>query len=255
LNAIEYQYKFMFDKHFEQIKGFLKRKQSEGKVSEFFHQGKTSWPMDKNRNLVMAQDTAVELGNPKDASLAFLLWITDPEKLHHGKITVIGPDLPKLSGKQASFGKIVMVAGNDFNEDNSFDRYREMELLRYGLPLKGYMMRAVSQYQREWSRVSKEAIDKGFSFQILGGALIDKFLELQYVRAVETIFITASRQDVLELSAIADEAVKIIGAMNKMAADLSFDCDTCEYNEVCDDVSELRNMHAKLKKEAAAANA
>jgi CO dehydrogenase/acetyl-CoA synthase beta subunit len=242
----------MFDKHFVQIKGFLKRKQSEGKVSEFFHQGNIQWPMDKNRNLVMAHDTAVELGNPKDASLAFLLWLNDPAKLQNGKITVIGPDLPQLAGTHASFGKIVMVAGDDFNEDNSFDRYREMELLRYDIPLKGYMMRAVSQYQREWSRVSKEAIDKGFSFKILGGALIDKFLDLGYVRAVETIFITSSRQDVLELSTIADEAVKIIGAMNKMAADLSFDCDTCEYNEVCDDVSELRNMHSKLHKGAAA---
>jgi CO dehydrogenase/acetyl-CoA synthase beta subunit len=249
------KYKAMFDKHFEEIKSFLKRKQDEGKVSEFFHTGKISWPMDKNRNLVMAQDTAVELGNPKDASLAFLLWINDPGKLENGKITVIGPDLPKLSGKQASFGKIVMVAGDDFNEDNSFDRYREMELLRYDVPLKGYMMRAVSQYQREWSRVSKEAIDKGFSFKILGGALIDKFLELKYVRAVEVFFITSSREDVLELCSTADEAVKIIGAMNKMAADLSFDCDTCEYNEVCDDVSELRNMHSKLKKTEAAANA
>jgi CO dehydrogenase/acetyl-CoA synthase beta subunit len=245
----------MFDRHFDEIKLFLARKKNEGKVSEFFHNGRTSWPMDKNRNLVMAQDTAVELGNPKDASLAFLLWINDPGKLQNGRITVIGPDLPKLSGKQSSFGKIVMVAGDDFNEDNSFDRYREMELLRYDVPLKGYMMRAVSQYQREWSRVSKEAINNGFSFRILGGALMDKFLELNYVQAVETIFITSSRQDVLELTTIADEAVKIIGAMNKMATDLSFDCDTCEYNEVCDDVSELRNMHTKLKKTEAAANA
>jgi CO dehydrogenase/acetyl-CoA synthase beta subunit len=165
---------------------------------------------------------------------------------------VVGPDLPQLSGKQVSFGKIVMVAGDDFNEDNSFDRYREMELLRYDIPLKGYMMRAVSQYQREWSRVSREAVDKGFSFHILGGALIDKFIQLEYVKSVEVMFITSSRQDVLELSTTADEAVKIIGAMNKMAADLSFDCDTCEYNDVCDDVSELRSMHSKLKNEKAA---
>jgi CO dehydrogenase/acetyl-CoA synthase beta subunit len=165
---------------------------------------------------------------------------------------VVGPDLPALSGRQASFGKVVLVAGDDFNEDNSFDRYREMELLRYDIPLKGYMMRAVSQYQREWSRVSREAISNGFSFKILGAALLDKFLQLTYVRAAEVMFVTSSREDVIELNEIAEEAVKIIGAMNKMAADLSFDCDTCEYNDVCDDVSELRSMHSKLKKEKAA---
>ncbi len=242
----------MFDKHFEEIQNYLKQKRRDGKVSEYFHHGTTSWPIDKNRNLVMAQDMAVELGHPKDASLAFLLWINDPAKLQNRRITVVGPDLPQLSGKQASFGKIVLAAGDDFNEDNSFDRYRQMELLRYELFLKGYMIRAASQYQREWSRVSKEAIDNGFSLQILGGALADKFLGLPYLKAVEVIFITSSREDVLELAAVADEAVRIIGAMNKMAADLSFDCDTCEYNAVCDDVAELRSMHAKLKKQKAA---
>ena len=203
----------------------------------------------------MAQDTAVELGNPKDASIAFLLWINDPLKLKNGRITVVGPDLPELKGKQASFGKIVIVAGDDFNEDNSFDRFREMELLRYDIHLKGYMMRAVSQFQREWSRVSKEAVDNGFSFQILGGALIDKFMELGYIKAVEVIFVTSGRQDVLELSSIADEAVAIIGAMNKMSADLSFDCGACEYNAVCDNVAELRSMRNALKNRSAPANA
>jgi CO dehydrogenase/acetyl-CoA synthase beta subunit len=245
----------LFDKHLDEIRAYLKRKTDQGKVAEFVHTGKTNWPLERNRNLVMAQDTAVELGNPKDASLAFLFWVNDPAKIHNGRITVIGPDLQQLKGKQACFGKIVIVGGNDFNEDNSFDRYRKMELLRYDIPLKGYMMRAVSQYQREWSRVSKEAIHNGFSFKILGGALIDKFLEFDYVRAIEVIFITSDRQDVLELGAIADEAVKIIGAMNKMAADISFDCDTCEYNEVCDDVAELRSMHTKLKKKGEAASA
>lgn len=245
----------LFDKHFDEIQAYLKRKQCEGQVSEFLHTGKTSWQLDKNRNLVMAQDTAVELGNPKDASLAFLFWVNNPERLSNRRITLIGPDLPQLKGTQASFGKIVIIGGNDFDEENSFDRHREMELLRYDLPLKGYMMRAVSQYQREWSRVSKEAINNGFSFKVLGGALIDKFSELSYVKSVEVIFITSGREDVLQLHSTADEAVKIIGAMNKMAADLSFDCDTCEYNAVCDDVSELRSMHSKLKKGDAAANA
>ena len=59
---------------------------------------------------------------------------------------------------------MVIVGGSDFDEDNTYDRYREMELLRYDIHLKGYMMRGVSQQQREWSRVSKEAINNGFSF-------------------------------------------------------------------------------------------
>jgi CO dehydrogenase/acetyl-CoA synthase beta subunit len=109
----------------------------------------------------------------------------------------------------------------------------------------------VSQYQREWSRISHKALENNFSFRTLGGALIDRFLELDFVRSVEVIFITASREDVLEMQSISNQVLRIIRAMNKMAEELSFDCDTCEFSEVCDDVAELRSMRHTLKKQEA----
>ena len=236
----------LFDPHYKDIQAYLTRKRNQGKVSETLHHGKTAWPSLKNRNLVLRQDTAVELGNPGDASVSFLLWMDDPSLIPHGQITRVGPDLPQAGNKQLSFGRVVIVGGSDFNEENSFDRYREMELLRYDIHLKGYMMRGVSQYQREWSRVSREAIDNGFSLQVLGGAIIDTFSKLNYIRSAEVIFITSSREDVLEMSAISANAMKIIGAMNKMAGEMSFECDTCEYTDVCADVAELRSMRNAL---------
>ncbi|MFZ2632190.1 MAG: hypothetical protein WA081_11790 [Desulfosalsimonadaceae bacterium] len=245
----------LFDKQYKDITAFLDSRRTMGLVSESIHTGQTNWPSEKNRNLVLGQDTAVELGNPKDASTSFLLWVNEPEKIKNGRITLVGPDLPQLSGRQVSFGKIVMVGASDFDADNSYDRYRELELLRYNLHLKGYMMRGVSQQLREWSRVSLEAVKSGFSFKHLGGALMDEFLQIGYVRSVETVFITAGREDVLETKAIADEIFKLISAMNKMAEELSFDCDTCDYNDVCGDVEELRSMRKSLKGRTAAAHA
>lgn len=257
----------LFDKDYNEITAFLDHRRNNGKVSEFFHTTGTGWPSEKNRNLVLGSDTAVELGNPKDASTSFLMWVNEPDKIKNGRITIVGPDLPLLNGKQVSFGKIVIVGasvesfGESFGEasgfdaDNSYDRYREMELLRYDIHLKGYMMRGVSQQQREWSRVSIDAINSGFSFKHLGGALIDQFSQMPYVRAVETIFITSSRQDVLEVKAISDHVTTLISAMNKMADEMSFDCDTCDYNDVCGDVAELRAMRNSLKNKEASAHA
>lgn len=245
----------LFDKHYCDVIAFIDRKRRQGMVSEFAHTAKCNWPSEKNRNLVLGQDTAVELGNPKDASASFLLWVNEPEKVKNGRITVIGPDLPQLNNRQAAFGKVVIVGASDFDADNSYDRYREMELLRYDIHLKGYMMRGVSQQQREWSRVSKEAISNGFSFQMLGGALIDKFLQMPYVRSVETVFITSSKEDVLEMQTISNGVVQLISAMNKMAEEMSFDCDECEYNDVCGDVEELRSMRENLQNKETAASA
>ena len=65
---------------------------------------------------------------------------------------------------------------------------------------------------------------------------------------MEIIFVTRSRADVLEVKEIGEQAGRIIGAMNKMVEELSFDCDSCEYQEVCSDVEELRSMRNSLKK-------
>ncbi len=245
----------LFDKYIQEIRTFLEQKQAEGKVTESVHHGKTDWPLSKNRNLVLRQDTAVELGNPKDASTAFLLWGNTPDKMKNRRITLVGPNLKHMKEKRASFGKIVIVGGNDFNEENNYGRYRELEQVRYDIHLKGYMMRGASQFQREWSRVSKEAVENGFSLNILGGALMDKFLELDFVRSAEVIFITSGKKDVLEMSNISDNVIKIISAMNKMAGEMSFDCDSCEYNDVCSEVAELRSMRRSSINKGATAHA
>ena len=241
----------LFDKQYSEFTAFLDKKRSQGSVSEFSNANGCDWPTEKNRNLVLGQDCAVELGNPKDGSTSFLMWINDPAEIKNGRITVVGPDLPQLKNQKAAFGKVVIVGASDFDEKNSYDRYRELELLRYDIHLKGYMMRGVSQQQREWSRVSVDAVSNGFSFEHLGGALIDQFSQVPYVRSVETIFITSGREDVMKAKTIADDVFKLISAMNKMAEELSFDCDTCDYNDVCGDVTELRNMRNAMAKKTA----
>ena len=238
----------LFDKYHDEITAYLKRKESEGKVSGFCHQGELNWPLSKSGNLVLGQDMAVELGNPKDASTSFLLWTSAPDRVRNGRISVVGPDLPQTKSQQVSFGKIVIVEGADFNAENSYERYRALEKVRYAIHLKGYMMRGTSQFQREWSRVSKAAMADGFSFRILGGALIEKYLDLDFVRAVEVIFITSGRDDVLEMQTVSDQVMRIIGAMNKMAGELSYDCDTCQYTDVCSEVAELRSMRRSRAK-------
>ncbi len=245
----------LFDKHIEQIRQFLESPLENGLKTEYNHAGKTDWPSSNRRALVLANDTGVELGHPRDASTAFLLWTNDLKSVFDHRITIVGPDLPDIADQRISFGRIIIVGGDDFNEANSFERYREMELLRYGIDLDGYMMRGVSQHQREWSRISKNALKNGFSFKVLGGALIEKIAALPYIEATEVIFITQSREAVLEIKTVADGAIRIIGAMNKMAESLSFDCSTCEYRDVCGSVAELRSMRKAIENRKAAVHA
>ena len=245
----------LFDSHIDKINFLLREMREKGKITDNIQQDNVDWPLAGDRDLVMGVDTAVELGHPKEGSMAFLVWANEPTQLKNRRISVIGPELQTLIGKQVPFGKIVLLGGDAFNEDNSYKRYRQLESVRYELRLKGYMMRGVSQYGREWSRVSREAIDAGFSFAVLGNALARRFLEFEFIRSVEVVFITSGLEDIQPFMPIADRALTLISAMNKMMEDVSFDCESCDYSDVCKDVQGLRAMRKSLEKKREAADA
>lgn len=233
----------LFDRAITSLNEYIRIKSGEGKVCEIQHTGtNASWPLGGGRNIVLSEDVGVELGNPRQESVSFVIWTESQNEGRDGIISLIGPDLQTSQGKSLPFGKVVIVGGKGFNEENSYDRYREIENIRYDIDLMGYMLRAVSQYQREWSRVSKEALREGFSLNVFGGALIDKFKEKDYINTVEVIFVTSSREDVKELKEVAKGVGRVVGAMNKMIEETSFDCKTCEYKDVCNEFTDLRKI-------------
>ena len=213
--------------------------------------GAISWPEGERGNIVMQSDTAIELGNPRDESVSFLVWSPHDELIRNGITTVIGPDVSSFSGANLPFGKVVLIGVEGFTDDNCYERHREIEIARYGMNLKGYMIRAVSQYMREWSRISREAIAEGFSLRVLSSALMETYRKLAYVKSVETLFVTSSPADVRSLRPIGERAARLIAAMNKMAQELSFDCSTCDYTDVCSEVDALKSMRQSMKKEGA----
>lgn len=240
----------MFDKEIQEVREFLERKKAEKKLDEIKFRKKIKWPEGGGKNIVLKDDVGIELGSPEAGSVSFILWTDDVSRIRDGKITLVGSDLQKLyknGAKNLPFGKVLLVGVHGFNEENTYERYREMELLRYDVDLKGYMMKAVSQYQREWSRVSIEAMENKFSFSYLGSDLIRRFREKEFVDAVEVVFVTSSREDVMELQDLSSRAGRIVAAMNKMLEEMSFDCSACEFVDVCDEVDILKDMRNSLE--------
>ena len=237
----------LYDTIIDEIIAFRAPKEAAGELKELAFSRDHLWPAAGDRNLVLQSDTAIELGNPANESLSFSIWTENVDAVTDNRITLIGPDIPGSEGSQLPFGKIVLIEGNGFNEDNAYDRVREIDFVRFDISLKGYMMRAASRYMREWSRISKSAVKNGFSFSVLGSALIGELKKIDYIKSVEVIFVTSTDKDVALLKPVASQVDKINNAMSKMLEEMSVDCDECEYNDVCDEVSELRSMHKALK--------
>jgi CO dehydrogenase/acetyl-CoA synthase beta subunit len=209
-----------------------------------------AWPKGGGRNIVLKEDLGLELGSPEKDSVSCLLWTHDLTLVSDGRITLIGDDFPDKTGSSLPFGKVVIAGVEGLTEDNAYDRHKEMDFLRYNLDLKGFMLRAVSQFMREWCRISKEALQANFNAQVLGSALIGLFRAQPFVKAVEVIYCTSSTEDVGRLKEITSPAEKIIGAMNKMAGEMDFECDTCDYQAVCDDATQLKSMRDRLMKKS-----
>ncbi len=205
-----------------------------------------TWPQSEKSGLVLIPNLAVELGSPEVSSVSFQTWTQDASMVNDETITIIGPDISISSEKRLPFGKIIIAEVEGFNENNAADRTREMFLSKFNISLSGFMLKSASNYMAEWCRISKDAVNSNFSFQILGSSLINELKKLDYVRSVEIIFVTSSNEDVNELFEIGNRSVRIVNAMSKMVNEMSYDCGECEFQDICEDADELREIRDNL---------
>ncbi len=224
------------------IDDWLAERKRRGELQRLDGNALPLWPAAGQRSLVIGQDIAVELGHPDDGSVAFLVWSESTDVDRGGRTLLVGPDLPAAGGRRLPFAKVVMIQGRGFDADNISARYRRLEAVRYGIDLRGYMMRAASQVNREWSRVSHAALAEGFNFAILGQALIEAFTAIDFVDRADVLLVTSSRADVMAFRPLADRVTQVIAAMNKMSVEMDLDCGSCAFAPVCDAVDGLRAM-------------
>ena len=196
-------------------------------------------------SVILKEDTCVELGSPSTASCAFLLWTDNLSLINDGRITLIGSDIQESKGKSLPFGQVLIMGGTSLKDEHQ-------TMLEWGQyisdRIEGYMIRSVPQCI--WSRVSKEAARKGFSFETLGRALMGIFKsELPMVEAIEILFVTSSKEDLGELKSIARQVEKIAGDVRRKNSVIEddgsyvcttgLDCRACSDKPICDNIREL----------------
>lgn len=233
----------LFDGFFPELQQYIKELASRGLVKTTPADFNSVWPRDTANHVIFAADTAIELGHPRTESVAFMLITESFGQVTDEQITIIGPDLPEISAKEVPFGKLTLLRCHGLTEENVFEKYNELDMVRIGLRLQDYMLRALPQNMREWSRVSKNGLRAGLSFQILGTELIRDYKKLEYVDDVEVIFITSSAEDIRRLKPTGEKVTRIVDALNQIMADLEFDCAACDFNDICNEIDGLRKMH------------
>ncbi len=231
----------------EEVRQFLDQKRNDDTpCCDSIIPDNIAWPFAERPEIILKRDLALELGSPETASVSFLVWTSDLKRIHDRRLTVIGPDIADAKASGLPLGKIVMVGLEGFDENNAYERNREIYLKKFDLALKGVMLKSASHYMAEWIRINREAKDNGISFSHLAGGLMDNYLALPYVKTVEMIFVTSSKEDVNTLYDMGNRAARTIQAMHKMTNEMSFDCAECEFQDLCEEADELRDLRGKM---------
>jgi CO dehydrogenase/acetyl-CoA synthase beta subunit len=207
-----------------------------------------------NPGVVLRGDTFLELGSPEAGSCAFPLWTDSPSLMKDGMITLIGPDIQESPGASLPFGQVLIAGGEELGEGE----HSALEQSQYvSDQIEGYMIKSTPG--RMWSRVSKDAAAKGFSFESLGRALMAIYKsEVAKVQAMQVVFVTSGGEELQRLDDIAAQVQKISRDIVRQSwlargydileCTLGWDCASCPDKSVCDDIREVISVRKKRKK-------
>ncbi len=199
---------------------------------------------DKN-SVIFLSDTAFELGGNNKPCVSSLAVSSDIE--FSNSVYLLGDDLNKIKA-DSPFGKFVFVQVKEFdNEQDTFNKIKELEALRYHLSVDGFMTRASALNMREQIRVSKKAVKSGITFADYGNTLLQEYLNFSYVKSAEIYFIT-DFNDFEKLNSVAKKISQTTSALNHIFDNVMFDCSTCNLKEICDEVDGLKELHLKTAK-------
>ncbi|MEW5736181.1 MAG: acetyl-CoA decarbonylase/synthase complex subunit alpha/beta [Thermodesulfobacteriota bacterium] len=178
---------------------------------------------------VRKDDLHCQFGGGK-AQCTELVKMAEMNEIEDGKVTVVGPDIAELKvGSSNPLGIFVQVAGREFQPD--FEPILERQIHHLTNYIQGVMH--IGQRDIAWVRVSKQAIEKGFSLKHIGVVLHAK-MHQDFTKIVDKVQVTlfTKKEDVDKLTARAraeykkrDERVE---SMTDESVETFYSCTLCQ---------------------------
>jgi acetyl-CoA synthase len=178
---------------------------------------------------VRGADLYCQAGGGKTQCTEYLK-MAEMNEIEDGKVTVIGPDIPDMEERSAFPLAIYMrVAGREFQEDF------EPILERQTHHLVNYIQGIMHMGQRDiaWVRISKAAVEKGFTLKDIGVVLHAKFHQ-DFGKILDKVEVTlyTKKEDVDKITAEARAAYKgrdeRVETMTDEDVEIFYSCTLCQ---------------------------
>jgi len=178
---------------------------------------------------VRGKDLFAQAGGGKTQNTEYL-EIAEMNEVDDGKVTVIGPDIPDMKeGDVFPMSVFVQVAGREFQKD--FEPILERQIHH----LVNYIQGVMHAGQRDiaWVRVSKAAVEKGFTLKDIGVVLHAK-MHQDFQAIVDKVQVTiyTKKEDVDKITAKARAAYKYrderVDKMTDDDVEIFYSCTLCQ---------------------------
>lgn len=207
--------------------------------------GETDWPEVTDREMILRNDMAYELGTERNYGIGSLLVTADKDLVPCDGITLIGPDLDKIV-HDTSYARIAVVRVSEdvLGEGQAlYSAIRGLEFTRYHFYPKGFMLRISAAQKKESVRVGCAEIRQELNFEKVGNLMIQAFKKNKMVEAVQIYYVTDPNFDFHQLKQLTDEAENITKTIDHISNNVVMDCAACNLQEICDEVEGLKELH------------
>ncbi|MBW1988067.1 MAG: CO dehydrogenase/CO-methylating acetyl-CoA synthase complex subunit beta [Deltaproteobacteria bacterium] len=167
-----------------------------------------------------------------------LVKMAEMNEIEDGKVEVVGPDLDQVKeGGTFPLGIYVQIAGREFQPD--FEPILERQIHHLVNYIQGVMH--IGQRDISWVRISKAAVEKGFSLKHIGVVLHAKFHQ-DFTKILDKVQITlyTNKEDVDKLTERARAEYKArderVESLTDEGVDTFYSCTLCQSfapNHVC----------------------
>jgi acetyl-CoA synthase len=186
---------------------------------------------------VRGGDLFVQCGGGK-TQCTELVKMAEMSEIEDGKVEVIGPDIADLKeGDTFPLAIYIQIAGREFQTD--FEPIMERQVHHLTNYIQGIMH--IGQRDISWVRISKAAVEKGFSLKHIGIVLHAKFHQ-DFKKIVDKVQVTlyTKKEDVDKITTRARAEYKTrderVDKMTDESVDLFYSCTLCQSfapNHVC----------------------
>ena len=246
----------------EKIREFLEQEQTSGKTLFSFRcdsnqinlvtNSKIKIGLNGYKEIILEEETGLELGGVNRKSFSIIFPIKDSQLIEHGKITLLGKEINEISEPNIDFGLMILIGINNATEKDK-EELNQLNFVSNGI--EGFSIRTIPR--RFWCRISKSALQKGFSFEFLGNAIItlykQKFKEL--VESIEVVFINLYPNSIEQFIVLSSDIVskfkekwkkKIEEWRKRIDCEYDWGCDICPYQEECYELKQVLVSREKL---------